>query len=109
MKNLLSAKYGLIFLAVIFSSSCFLITFPDVELTVTNDSNDSIIGFYYRITGEETWNNNVIIENIEKKKSIMLMLPKSKYDFRADFLNSGSSFLEEIDLESYDIYEISVN
>lgn len=109
MKNLLPVKYGFIIASVIFINSCFLITFPDVELTVNNDSNDSIVGFYYRVTGEEIWNENSIIENIDINSSIKLLLPKAKYDFKANFFNNGSSFLDEVDLENYDIYEISIN
>ena len=102
MRKKISLLYALIFILTTLSTC----SFPDVEITVVNNTETTLTGLHSKFQNED-WGTNLLAGDIPPTQQQIIYLTKGIYDFMITYDELGSVFLSGVDLLNLDIYTLT--
>lgn len=103
----MARRVGLVvvFLSVLLSCS---LLFPDVEITVVNETAIPVRGLYARLVDTDEWGNSLLETDLDASQTVTFMLPKAQYEFRWVFLDNTAWESSAYDLSNVEYFDLSL-
>jgi hypothetical protein len=100
---------GLFFIIVLLSlyTGCKFF-WPQVYVSIINESTQEVTELNTRIVGTDEWNNNILSENLPINESVTVYLDRENYEFQVIFADSSLSKTISADLSALELFDLII-
>ena len=81
---------------------------PDVTVTVVNQSGSTLESLMSKVPGDTDWGGEILSASVEHAGSVSFVALKGIYDFRALLSDSSAAYMNDVDLTALELFTITL-